>query len=363
MSTKTQPLTRSVESDRREIRELIDAWPIWRDGADWARLARAWHPDGTMSSTRFAGTATDFVAQTKAAYERGADVRHSQSGFWCEVRADRAVAITGMEIRQRGTVHGVEVDATCLGKFVDFLEYRGGRWGIVRRQPVYDRDRLDPVRAGELPSLDQELLATFPPPYRHLAYLQHELGLSINRDLPEGGGQAWRDLVVETENWLCRNPPARPPRRIVVGEASSGSAVLDDDDMWVRRSPVPGLVTTLVWATGRDPDHRIPVSDQPDGIAPPEGGSRFSVVELDPGYRSQTRHRTDTVDYVICLAGPIDLLLDEGVTRLESGDIAVQCGTNHGWSNPGPGVARIAVVLLDAHPKRVGAIAGASMAP
>ena len=357
------PPARTEDSDRREIRELIDAWPIWRDGADWARLAGAWHPGGTMASTRFAGSATDFVAQTRAAYERGADVRHAQGGFWCEVRGDRAIAVTGMEIRQRGTMHGVEVDATCIGRFVDFLENRSGRWGLVRRQPVYDRDRLDPVRAGELPVLDGDLLATFPRPYRHLAYLQHQLGLPINRALPEGRGRPWQELLAEAERWLGEPPAARSVRRVVVSEFEDGSAVLHDGAVRDGRTPVPGLTTTLIWATGRDPDHRPAVFPQPDGIAPPAGGSRFSVLELAPGYDAGALHRTDTVDYVICLNGPVDLLLDDRVARLESGDIAVQCGANHGWRNPGASVARLAVILLDAHPKRAGSITGASMAP
>lgn len=348
---------RAPDSDRREIRELIDAWPIWRDGGDWARLAAAWHPGGTMTSTRFSGNAEDFVAQTRAAHERGADVRHVQGGFSCEVRGDRAVTVTGMEIRQRGTVHGVEVDAACLGRFVDFLEYRTGRWGIVRRQPVYDRDRIDPVRPGEPLALDAELLAGFPGAYRHLAYLQHHRGQSINRDLPEGRGPAWQELLAETRRWLA----GRPVRRLVIGRSDGVSVV--QEPVPDRRSPVPGLTTTLVWATGRDPDHRPTTFDRPAGIAPPEGGSRFSVVELDPGYRAATLHRTDTVDYVICLDGPVDLLLDDRVARLDAGDVAVQCGANHGWHNPGAGVARLAVVLLDAHPKRAGSIAGASMAP
>jgi len=347
---------RSPESDRREIRELVDAWPIWRDGGDWARLATAWHPGGTMSSTRFSGSAADFVAQTRAAFERGADVRHAQGGFWCEVRGDRGVAVTGMEIRQRAVVHGVEVDATCLGRFLDFFEHRAGRWAIVRRQPAYDRDRLDPVHAGERPALDAALLATFPRAYRHLAYLQHQLGLPINRSLPQGHGPAWHDLLAEAREWLGEQP-ARPVRRVVAG------AALRDEQVTDRRCPVPGLTTTLVWATGRDPDHRATTFRPPDGIAPPAGGSRFSVVELDPGYRAGALHHTDTVDYVVCLDGPVELLLDDRVARLDAGDVAVQCGTNHGWHNPGPGIARIAVVLLDAHPKRAGSVAGASMAP
>ena len=193
----------ATEDDASAIRRLIDAWPVWRDAGDWDRLAAAWHPDGTMSSTRFHGSAADFVAQTRAAYERGADVRHVQGGFWCEVHGDRAYSITGMEIRQRAVVHGVEVDACCLGRFVDLLERREGEWRIVRRQPVYDRDRIDPVVPGERVELDAGLLASFPRAYRHLAYLQHQLGLSINRDLPEARSPAHQALMRQARAWVA----------------------------------------------------------------------------------------------------------------------------------------------------------------
>ena len=193
----------AIDNDAVEIRRLIDAWPIWRDGGDWERLAAAWHPGGTMSSTRFHGAASDFVAQTRAGFERGAEVRHVQGGFWCEVRGDRAYSITGMEIRQRAVVHGIEVDACCLGRFVDLLERRHGEWRIVRRQPVYDRDRIDPVTPCERVQLDAELLASFPRAYRHLAYLQHQQGLAINRDLPEARSAAHDALMRQAREWVA----------------------------------------------------------------------------------------------------------------------------------------------------------------
>ncbi len=356
------PDARDEECDRREIRALIDAWPIWRDGGCWDHLLRAWHAGGTMSSTRFSGTAEEFVAQTRAGYERGAQVRHAQSGFWCRIAGDRAVTVTGMEILQRAEIGGVEVDATCIGRFVDFLAHRQGRWGIVRRQPAYDRDRLDPVGGDALPPLDEALLASFPRPYRHLAYLQHGLGLSINRDLPAASGPSWTALLDEAERWLAGGGmQGQPLRRVVLGEAGVVRDGLPPDS----RTPVPGLTTTLMWATARDTDHRtLPDAiPRPAGVAPPDGGSRFSVLDIAPGHRSKALHRTDTVDYVICLDGPIDLLVEAGDVRLERGEIAIQCGAMHGWHNPGPGTARVAVVLLDALPKRDGGVAGGSEAP
>jgi quercetin dioxygenase-like cupin family protein len=58
-------------------------------------------------------------------------------------------------------------------------------------------------------------------------------------------------------------------------------------------------------------------------------------------------HRTDTVDYGIVLAGEVWLVVDEGETRLSPGDVVIQRGTNHAWSNRTDAVARMAFVLLD----------------
>ena len=99
------------------------------------------------------------------------------------------------------------------------------------------------------------------------------------------------------------------------------------------------------------------------GIAPPAGGSRFSVLDIAPGHRSAALHRTDTLDYVIGLAGEVDMLLEDGAVTLRAGDVAIQRGTMHGWHNRGPASARVAVILLDGHPKRTGSVAGGSAAP
>jgi hypothetical protein len=61
------------------------------------------------------------------------------------VTGKRAIAQTKMTIMQRGAVHDVVCDVTCTGRFYDFLERRAGRWAIVLRQPIYEKDRIDPV--------------------------------------------------------------------------------------------------------------------------------------------------------------------------------------------------------------------------
>ena len=77
-----------------------------------------------------------------------------------------------MTISQRGQIHEVLCDVVCTGRFYDFLEKRGDRWGIVLRQPIYEKDRIDPVDPAASLSLDRAALAAFPKGYQHLAYIQ-----------------------------------------------------------------------------------------------------------------------------------------------------------------------------------------------
>jgi quercetin dioxygenase-like cupin family protein len=82
------------------------------------------------------------------------------------------------------------------------------------------------------------------------------------------------------------------------------------------------------------------------------------MMEFQPGNAGHL-HRTDTVDYVICIAGEIDMVLDDAQSvTLRAGDVAIQRGTNHAWINRGDKPCRLAVVLVDAAPKREGSISG-----
>lgn len=359
---------RSRLLDEANIRAIVDGWIMWRDGAAWDKLLAAWHPGGRMSSTRFEGAAADFVEQTRRAYEAGARVRHAQSGFRCEISGDRAFAVTGMTITQRGDLDDVPIDIVCTGCFVDFLSFRAGRWALDRRQPAYDWDRVDAVNPGTALVFDETLLAEFPRAYRYLAYLQHRAGHAINLDLPEARGPSWKALMAEASAWLNESDVLRDlpsPRRVVVGEVEGRSVVLHDEALGPGRTPVEGLHTRAIWATDAAADYRTPLDrvPWPAGIAPPAGGTRFSILDIAPGHRGAHLHCTDTMDYVLCLAGAVEILLDDGAVTLRAGDVAIQCGTNHGWANTGADVARVAVILVDGQPKRSGSIAGQEMAP
>ncbi len=192
-----------MTDDQREIRQLIDNWVLWRDAGLWDRFATVWHDDGWMTATWFQGPASKFIEISREGFERGVNILHFQGAHTADVAGPRAVAQTKMQIHQRATVDGVLVDVVVTGRFYDFLEKRAGRWGIVRRQPIYEKDRMDPVDPAATLQLDRQLLDRFPQGYRHLAYLQTGIGYTVKPDMPGLAGDAVEALYARGRAWLA----------------------------------------------------------------------------------------------------------------------------------------------------------------
>jgi hypothetical protein len=194
-------------ADRAAIRDLIESWAMWRDAGLWDRLRTVWHADGEMRATWFQGGADDFIAASREGFARGVRAQHSLGGTSIDVAGKRAVAQTKMAILHRATIEGVVCDFTCIGRFYDFFEKRD-RWGLVLRQPIYEKDRIDPVNPAEAPVLDRELLARFPEGYRHLAYLQTKHGFTVKPDMPGLTGPELEALYERGAAWLKGTNPS-----------------------------------------------------------------------------------------------------------------------------------------------------------
>ena len=196
--------------DRLAIVETVSNWALWRDAGDWERFRTVWHDDGWMTATWFQGPAEKFIEVSKAGFDKGVSILHFLGGSSVDLNGERAIAQTKMTISQRAAVDGVMVDVVCTGRFYDFFARRRGRWGIVRRQPIYEKDRMDPLDPAAKLTLDAELLARFPEGYRHLAYLQTKIGYTIKLDLPQLKGPAVQTLYAHGQAWLEGAPSAFP---------------------------------------------------------------------------------------------------------------------------------------------------------
>ena len=197
--------------DRLAIRELVENWVLWRDAGDWERFRSVWHDDGVMMATWFQGPAEEFIRVSREGWNKGVSILHFLGGTAVDLAGARAVAQTKMTISQRATVEGVPCDIVCTGRFYDFLEKRAGRWGLVLRQPIYEKDRMDPVPQGAAPVLDEAILLGFPEGYRHLAYAQLKIGYSVKRDMPGLKGPEVEALYRRGRAWLAGAPDLRIP--------------------------------------------------------------------------------------------------------------------------------------------------------
>ena len=143
-------------------------------------------------------------------------------------------------------------------------------------------------------------------------------------------------------------------RRIVTGHGAAGQSTVTSDE---RVASIPGRFDERVgrydpWWTEGTPA----VLDGPDPtrgqgtITPRPEGTIFRILEIPPG-NDTTKHKTDTIDYYVILAGELYMTLDVGEVLCREGDVIVQRSTNHGWDNRSGKPALFAEVLIDAKGK------------
>lgn len=178
---------------------------------------------------------------------------------------------------------------------------------------------------------------------------------------------------------------AQGVRRIVTGHDANGKAVVTSDTMAtnIKQSPNrPGVVVNNLWMTDKAP---ASITNEGDagadiaGLEPPADGTVFRIIEFPPeaGYidnidRETAKaafaemgashaldgdaphpfmHKTGTVDYAICLSGEMYLVLDDSEVLMKAGDVCIQRGTNHAWSNRSEVPCMMAFVLIDGNTK------------
>ena len=188
------------------IREVVENWVVWRDAGDWERFRTVWHDDGRMMATWFQGAAHRFIEVSREGWNKGVSILHFLGGSSIDLVGQRAIAQTKMTISQRAAIDGVLCDVVCTGRFYDFFEKRRDVWAIVLRQPIYEKDRLDPVDPQASVVLDVDLLGQFPEGYRHLAYAQTKNGFTVKRDMPTLKGTQVEALYRRGAAWLAGQP-------------------------------------------------------------------------------------------------------------------------------------------------------------
>ena len=148
-----RPRSTSMDSslqDKLLIRELLERWVVWRDAGDWERFATVWHPEGVMMATWFQGRFADFIRVTREGWDKGVSILHFLGGSAIDVAGDRAIAQTKMTISQRGAGRR-RAGAVRRRLHRPLLRLRRpprGPLDVLHRQPIYEKDRIDPIDPG-----------------------------------------------------------------------------------------------------------------------------------------------------------------------------------------------------------------------
>jgi hypothetical protein len=191
--------------DRAAITQVVQDWGLARDDGRWEQLRTCYTPDAVMHTTWFVGPAAEFIERSMAAAQAGARVQHFIGAATITLNGDKAVAETRMILQARARLDGIEVDATCWGRFHDRFVKRDGQWRILKRVPVYEKDRLDPVDPAARLTLDADALARQATGCRHLTYLQSRGGATIVPDLAVPASTALARLEAESAAWLAQS--------------------------------------------------------------------------------------------------------------------------------------------------------------
>ncbi|AMK19978.1 MULTISPECIES: cupin domain-containing protein [Sphingobium] len=140
-----------------------------------------------------------------------------------------------------------------------------------------------------------------------------------------------------------------------------------------------GLHLVEIWKSGQAPEQMGCGNEEPAAgpmaLQPPPGGSVFRIADIPPDPETTSKdeaakmfeamgdahasthsddhggalmHRTPSLDYGIVLEGEIILVLDDEEVPLKAGDVVIQRGSNHAWSNRSGAMCRMAFVMLDA---------------
>ncbi len=175
---------------------------------------------------------------------------------------------------------------------------------------------------------------------------------------------------------------ARAVRRIIAAHNENGESYIQEDGgapNVTNTGGIEGYLWTELWAVDGTPASNAgnaDAADRPISLQPPVRGNVFRIVDIPPdtlrfganldqaadtstvagedayaagaGSRHPGFHKTRTVDYAIILEGEVVAMMDVGETPMAPGDVLIQRGTNHAWSNRTDKACRIAFVLIDA---------------
>jgi hypothetical protein len=195
-------------ADTAAIAALINDWTFHRDQGAWDELRDIFHPDGTISLSWYDGPYSGFVdASSEVAKRSPTRTKHMAGAPRIELRGDRALAETNIVIMLRAPTPAGEIDTTSFARLYDQVERRQGRWRILRRTLIYERDRADAVDRPALPEAFFAGLGAHAPELRFLAGGLAHAGLSVQKTAVLDRSPELAQLYARGRVWLDGGAP------------------------------------------------------------------------------------------------------------------------------------------------------------
>lgn len=169
-------------------------------------LRACFHDGATIHIGWISGPASDYVVRSQAQQRTpGAHAKHIVAAPLIEVAGERAFSICHATLYVRRKVGGIDADIESYMRFFDFVERRQGRWAIVKRTGVYEKDRLMPVDPRGFPSgfWDGFDLAQFPPAKRFLSFAQAKNGTKADTTFISVHSPEEKALYQKGRRWLA----------------------------------------------------------------------------------------------------------------------------------------------------------------
>lgn len=156
-------------------------------------------------------------------------------------------------------------------------------------------------------------------------------------------------------------------RRLVSGHNNNGEAIFLED----RNCPNifaladnPEFVVTELWRQVGSPNditsNYVDTTAGEFNINPTRTGNVFRIIEFPPNSKlgvnpdgspaEPMKHRTASIDYCYIIEGEVYAVLDNEEKFMQKGDVLIQRGTVHSWSNRSDKPVIILFVLCGAEP-------------
>lgn len=197
--------------DKARIRELVEFDRYCTDYGKKEQQKKLWHPDGRLFTTWFEGPISEYLGNPtitpKEEVPSNCPVeshghRINNTVVW--LNGNKAVAEVLCFLEFRTNIKGEWMDSRCWCRMHYRVEKRGGKWGILYFEGIYEKDRMDPVFMDNALTVPREELQKFRAINWNMAYRRSVIGGLKNAERWAGSDipETLNRLYQESSKWL-----------------------------------------------------------------------------------------------------------------------------------------------------------------